>query len=140
MQRDMDLIRALLLQIEEGSSKLPDTYPKEQILYHKRLLIEGGYAKGDTMYGGNKLQAAAITELTVKGHDFLDVVRNDAIWQKTKNEVEKVGTTSISIVYDIASIIVRNEINIIHTGGGANVAGDVNAGGNFAGRDQSEQS
>ena len=142
MKRDMDLIRSLLIQIEEGSSTSLDAYTEEQnkqILYHKNLLIEAKLAHGMPLYGNDRLQKVIITDLTWEGHEFLDVVRDAVIWQKTKEKVEKElgGSTTIVIIKELAIAIAKTVVN---TDGGSYIGGNVEAVGDFVGRDQSERS
>jgi len=59
MQRDMDLVRELLLEIDkepqlDGRRWLPgknisiDGYSPEEIAYHLNMLVEAGYVTGQT--------------------------------------------------------------------------------------------
>jgi hypothetical protein len=93
MKRDMDLIRMLLLQQEDGK-KPPglDEYPGEVQAYHAGLLIDAGLVEGQTAPGGQgEIIGAVITRLTWAGHDFLDAARSDTVWNKAKEKVLKPG-------------------------------------------------
>ena len=53
--------------------------------------------------------------LTNDGHDFLDTIRNDTIWNQTKEVVaENVGTTALEIMLETAKGIAKG---IIVSGG-----------------------
>lgn len=103
MKRDWDVVRLILTKLEE----LPDTlstltyidfYMDEriksdkdlieldrQISYHMELLIEAGLVVG-TMSDAIPLYAKEFQakRLTSAGHDFLDTIRSDTVWNKTK--------------------------------------------------------
>jgi len=48
--------------------------------------------------------------LTSKGHDFLEAVRDDGIWQKTKDGVAAVGGATLGIVSEIAIAYVKQKV------------------------------
>lgn len=135
MKRDMDLIRALLTQIEDSDSVHLDTYTKEQILYHKNLLLEANLVHGKTLHGDDQILVVMIDRLTWEGHEFLDAIRDENIWQQTKDSVEKISGAPIVIIKEVAINIARTTINA-HTEGGSYIGGNVNAGDSFIGRDQ----
>ena len=70
MQREMDLIRLILLELEKapgaftGEMKF-DGYSPEQVGYHCWLLLEGGFALGvETTHQGSIGREAVATTLT----------------------------------------------------------------------------
>lgn len=135
MKRDMDLIRSLLLQVEDIASAHLDPYTKEQILYHKNLLVEAHLVHGRALHGDDQLLAVMIDRLSWEGHEFLDAVRDENVWQQTKGRVEKINSTPLVIIKEVAINIVRTTINA-HTEGGSYIGGNVNTDGSFIGRDQ----
>src|SRR5437870_2391008 len=91
MKRDMNLIREMLLKIEEqeeawapGPNDWEITgYTEAQIAYHTYLLVEAGFARGDEVTGFNaEAPECLITNMTWKGHEFLAAAKNDTIWEK----------------------------------------------------------
>ena len=70
MQRDMDLIRLILLELEKASGASTgemkfDGYSPEQVGYHCWLLLEGGFALGvETTHQGSIGREAVVTTLT----------------------------------------------------------------------------
>ncbi|HFQ60910.1 MAG TPA: DUF2513 domain-containing protein [Epsilonproteobacteria bacterium] len=96
MTRDWEVIRVILSKVEENSNNFNfcDTLEeeqKEQYVYHVELLIEAGMIKGKmkTYMSGEK--DCNLDRLTWKGHDFLDAIRSDSIWDKTKNILKEKG-------------------------------------------------
>ncbi len=95
MKRDMDLIRAILLKIED-EAKDPNTpnldplavpgYKWPEISEHIKLLVESDYLDAIPIDYG-----LCPTRLTMKGHDFLDSIRNETVWNDVKADVKAKG-------------------------------------------------
>lgn len=109
MKRDMELIRKILFKIEEtidNTAKYElkiEGYSMEQIAYHCSLLYEGGYIhtyKGN--YASGSLVSFGVGRLTWDGHEFLDKIREDTIWNKTKEAISNKG---LPFVFDIVKSV-----------------------------------
>ena len=96
MKRDMDLARKILEQIEDKSEgvggveiDLPE-YTSENISYQIMLLHQAGLLKAHdcTSSGGFHWMASS---LTWQGHEFLDAIRNDTVWNNVKEAVKEKG-------------------------------------------------
>jgi Hypothetical protein (DUF2513) len=100
MTRNMELVREILLTIEKhphGYAPEPlviDGYDDETVGYHVFLMGQGelldvliGTAQGDLSPG------AIATNMTWKGHEFHDTVKNDTVWKRVKAIVKSKGET-----------------------------------------------
>jgi hypothetical protein len=96
MERNLDLIRQILLEIEqqpfEGKwidVEIEDHTP-EEITYHVMLLHEAGLIEAInlTTYGSIEWKPK---RLTWQGHEFLDASRNDVLWKKAKATMREKG-------------------------------------------------
>jgi SOS-response transcriptional repressor LexA len=82
MKRDMDLIRTILLQIEEAPPNVNriklklDGPSQDEVTEHLRLLIESGLIEAIPFQSNGK-ERFLPKRLTWKGHEFLDAARND---------------------------------------------------------------
>lgn len=113
MPRDDDLMRSLLIQIEESegdhqiiNKKLSRTEEEKKELYHLKLLRDQGFVKfeGDTF------------RLTNSGHDFVQAIKDDTVWRKTKNAIaETGGSATIEIIKAVAVAYLKDQISK-HTG------------------------
>lgn len=95
MKRDWDVVRDLLTKLEElpnrdhyvslGDFQLSDKDAAYKVSYHMELLIEAGIVEGKMrqVLGGGPINFTAL-RLTWAGHEFLDAIRNDTVWNKTK--------------------------------------------------------
>jgi hypothetical protein len=99
MKRDMDVIRAILLELERhggnrGIGNIDiEGYSQEDIRYNVYLLHQGGFIEGAIRYGVGSVQPRGfdIQRMTWAGHDFLDAIRNDTVWAKVKGKLARVG-------------------------------------------------
>ncbi len=113
MRRDMDLIREVMLKLEV----LPLQTGASQVISprDKRVAVEG-YSFQEMEYHLDQIRQARFVEagsgkppngitfrsLTPKGHDFIDSVREPAVWTATKAQAEKVGGWTVSILVEFA--------------------------------------
>lgn len=89
MKRDMDLIREVLLRVED----LPfdgrfhniavDERSDEEVNYHVMLLHEAGFIEAIDLTTHDGI-CWKPKRLTYSGHEFLDAARSDTVWQKAK--------------------------------------------------------
>jgi len=96
----MDLVRKILLAIDEcddpwgpKDSIQVEGYSDEVISYHVKLLAQAGLIEADDVseMGPDGFSWWA-GSLTWEGHEFLEAVRDETRWNKTKKSVsEKAG-------------------------------------------------
>lgn len=104
MKRDMDLCRRILLQRAEDTRSVVhdfavDGYDNEAIRYHCNLLKQAGFIASLSLDIHNKL---FVGELTWQGHEFLESIREDTVWNKTKDVIAKKG---LPMVFDVVKEI-----------------------------------
>lgn len=116
MQRDMDRIRSLLLYIEQNE-KLPGQEGdfNKVVVQHIHLLYEIGLIDGvfrsDTR--GPTYFLDCNTRLTWRGYEFLDTVRDDDIWEQTKESIsKKVGTASFEMTINVAKEFAMQKLGL----------------------------
>ncbi|WP_457095886.1 DUF2513 domain-containing protein [Lysobacter sp. P5_B9] len=96
MQRNMDLIRQVLLSAEAGPPYPSiEDYPPQAVRYHQMLAIDAGLAKGlHRTYQENATDipdVVVVQGITWQGHDFLAAVRDDNNWAKLKKFLVESG-------------------------------------------------
>lgn len=109
MKRDMDLVREILLEIEKlyvstaiYNLKI-DGYNTETIAYHCKILHEAGLISNyKAQYADNTIYSFGVGSLTWEGNDYLDKVRDNSIWRKTKDVITKKG---LPLVFDTIKTI-----------------------------------
>ena len=104
MQRNMDLVRTILMRIENSPSGRVSPefgiqgYPPDQVRYHSHIMVQEGLIEGidvTTMHSAGP--ESVPTGLTWKGHEFLDLARDQDRWNRAKSIIAKVGSAPISV-------------------------------------------
>jgi len=123
MKRNMSLVRELLLKIEESDGELgsedlrvPD-FDKNQQDYHINLMIEAGLIDG---IDASSMSGFAVLDLrlTWDGHDFLDSIRDDTVWAKTKSRLADVGgSAAFEIVKAVATQVIVDALGLPNNSG-----------------------
>jgi hypothetical protein len=126
MKRDMDLIRILLLKLEAMPLRSGDIVhltakdeavavsgkSADEIDYHLCQIENSGYI--DTG-GVNPMVGIGFRCLTWAGHNFVDSVRDDAIWHEAKEGARKAGGISLELLGALAKGLIKKKIEQ-HTG------------------------
>jgi hypothetical protein len=116
MKRDLDLIRGILLDVENWSNEEPlrlgmleyEGKTKQEIGYQLDLLQDAGYIDARIIKGhqGITYDEAVILRMKMAGHEYLDSVRSLEVWKKTKTTLEKVGGgAALAVIKEIATKI-----------------------------------
>ncbi len=116
MRRDIDLLRAILIQIEsEGDPAEPlihsmavEGYEQAVVNEHVKLLIDSGFVEGEYKYStNNRILLTLIRGLTPKAYEFLDNIRNEQLWERIKERVTTTtGTASLGIIENFAHQVI----------------------------------
>lgn len=107
MKLDKELVREILLSVE-ACEQTPDSwidleiegYGDQEISYHVLLLHEAGFLKAQDLSSLADFDWRP-KRLTYRGHDFLDTVRDNEVWQRTKDGAEKAGVASLGLLLEI---------------------------------------
>ena len=91
MKRDMELVRLILLKIEEEYRSTAiynlniSGYDMETVAYHCKILNEAGLISDyGAQYADNSLWSFGVGSLTWEGNDFLDKIRDNSQWKRSK--------------------------------------------------------
>ncbi len=82
-----------------------DGHSAEAIGYTLMKMHEAGLITGEIIRSKSTPERVIEVmpfELTFKGHEFLDSIRDPAIWKKTKDGAKKVGSTSLEFAWELA--------------------------------------
>ena len=124
MQRDLDLVKDILLVIE-ADPKYDGTHEfcyqtseefgihehsTEEVAYHLALLIEAGFVKGAVVPKFVPLHT--IRALTWSGHEFLDNIRDRGIWEKTKERVKGLSSVGLNVIAALAEAEVKKHFGL----------------------------
>ena len=102
MQRDIDLIRKILLDLEQKGAYTSwmeidiEEYSPEQMDYHLELMIEAGLISARASQGGFSRHLPL--RLAWQGHEFLDLARDTARWEKAKASFKQAGSVPFELL------------------------------------------
>ena len=110
MQRNMNLIRQLLLGIE-GEASTQHEFNMEHVddlekWYNIDLLVQANLIRGVEVRWaadgtGPYPYAKGLVALTWEGHDFLDAVRNDSVWQQASEKAKAGGLDIQNLTFEV---------------------------------------
>ena len=110
MKRNWDVIRELLSKVEECSLptdmvQLSSFSPERavEVSYHMELLFEAGLVDGQMSktIGPGPYDFFAM-RLTWNGHEFLDGIQSETVWQKTKKAF---ATNGITMTFELVKSV-----------------------------------
>ena len=120
MKLNQDCIRDLLLYLEKNL-KLNDylpvrnitlkNYSPEELLYTADKLYEAGYLKCARKVYYNTDLMIFVSSITYNGHQFLDNIRDEKVFEKTKSILSVFKSVSIEIISETASKVIISMIN-----------------------------
>ncbi|MCK4830520.1 DUF2513 domain-containing protein [bacterium] len=122
MKRDIDLIRKLLLYLEEKpDDKMVkdlelDGYSKDEVQYHFILMDQAGLLRCERSVSSStsdKVIRVYPFSLTWQGHEFLEASRNDTFWNKAKEIVKtKSGALSVDVVKALLIKLAKESVGL----------------------------
>ena len=112
MKLDYDLIREILVVIEDISDGsvnfttdgiwkdyFQNRCQTEVFRYHVKYLRDCGFIEPSNNSG-------YIIDITPYGREYLDNIRDDTIWEKTKEKVKPLGNVTLDVISEIAKSLV----------------------------------
>lgn len=110
MRRDMDLVRYILKRTEEYDRQIEydelvtECWPMQDVAYHVEVMYECGLLDARVIKDSNGGAVRGfVNGLTWAGQDYLDAIRNDTVWTRTKRRVAAaLGSTTMDIIKQVA--------------------------------------
>ncbi|MEF2965086.1 DUF2513 domain-containing protein [Paenibacillus sp. M1] len=124
MKLDRECVRDVLLLIE--------SFDREQVITSDELLnlqALNNYGESTILYTVEKLDEAGfvnvkfmpvlggenpffLQSITWEGHQFLDTIRDPAIWRETKSIASKVASASLTVLSDVAAGVMKKTLGL----------------------------
>lgn len=116
MKLDYDCVRDILLSLEEliqyGENMettpvsfetllkhdLIKNYSKQSVIYCSEKLEEASFINARIIYADGGILGAYYSSITFEGHQYLDSIRSNALWNKVKASFIEKG---ISLTFDL---------------------------------------
>jgi hypothetical protein len=120
VKRDMELIRKMVLEIEDApTGYAPDEfdiegYTPEQIAYHSYLMLDAGLAEGERVDNTDSdSPEAMLRNLTWAGHEFAAAARDENRWNKAMGVVqEKGGSVTLSVLSQLLTALMKGALGL----------------------------
>lgn len=104
----MDLIRKILLEIEKSDDIINpkeiniEGFTRQEISYHIELLHDAGFIEGIDLNSKDGYLWFA-KKLTWEGHEFLDAIKNENVWNKIKQKSSnELSTFPLKVISSVA--------------------------------------
>ena len=137
MKRDMDLIREVLLDLEQLTPDLSDPNfgfnhettaqrlgtTHDLLTQHLNLLYQAGFVEGWVKRGKIAASGSQRTQvdhdyidfvmprgITWTGYEFLDKVRDPEIWRRTKAGALKIGSFGLDTIKELATGYIKQKV------------------------------
>ena len=125
LKLNQDCVRDLLLFLEENlglgsfiniSSDFHEdalsNYSANDLIYTAQKLLEADYVDAKIMhFMGTNIPSVRISSITYQGHQFLDNIRDDNVYTKTKSILSTFKSVSIEIFSETASKVITSLIS-----------------------------
>lgn len=116
MRRDWELVRKILIKLEEQETALgqlfPDAitgYDAENVCYHMKLLDQAGLIEARSMAALGDPASCVALSLTWDGHEFLHNIKRDTIWNKVKGIAREKGLDlSVDVIKIAAKLAIQS--------------------------------
>ena len=116
MKRDMELVRAILFALEEKENSnvtrglKVDGYSGETVPYHCKMMHEAGmidfYSESRT--GNGSIYLYQVGNLTWYGQEYLEQIRQDTVWNRTKDVIKDKGLPmALDIIKEVSAAIIE---------------------------------
>ena len=123
MKRDMELIRQLLFTLEKQNIDANglrtikpfeieiEGYDVTENKHHLIMLADSPFLKSD---GFEWSGALLFRGISWEGHEIINTIRDNEIWEKTVNDIKKKGVDGvISLIVEVAKAITKNKLSEI---------------------------
>ncbi len=83
------------------------TYDFDEVKYCLTILLEHGFIRAAVTRAQGNISFMDIDRMTWEGHEFLENIRDDNIWAKTKEKVKGIKSVSIQILSSVAAGVIK---------------------------------
>ena len=118
MERNMDLCRLILFKIETEYRSTAlynlniDGFDLDTVAYHCKILADAGLLDSyEPIYGDDRIYAFSVGSLTWAGHDFLDKIRENTMWDRIKDKIkENTLPMNLEVIKNVATNLIDYQI------------------------------
>ena len=96
-----------LIPLPDYQINLLKSFDNDELIYHVNYCVESGLLLTDSSFAPYQI---IIKDLTPKGHDFLENIRDNKVWSGIKDVASKVGSKSLDSVIQISFNVITQLI------------------------------
>lgn len=97
------------LNIQNFCDEFPK-YSKSEIAYTLFMLEEADFISASITPGNCGISEIAVFHITYSGHEFIDTIRSNKIWDKVSSAISSVGSASLPVIQDLATHFLINAL------------------------------
>ena len=118
MKRDMDLVRKILMRIEEQQNWCAhfdmtfEGHTEEVVSYNVMLMAEAGLIKAIDMSGMSDLTWFPRC-LTWEGHEFLEAAKDETRWKHAKELMQKTGGFVLEVAKPLLIELMKSQLKTL---------------------------
>ena len=119
MKRDMDLVRQIMLNIEDRPAGPPVHFRMDEVedrvlLGHLEMMIAAGLVTGKiTQPHGARGSMIIVGDLSWEGHEWIETVRDQSVWDETSDTLmANGGAFTFELAKAVATRILRRKLSL----------------------------
>lgn len=109
LESDLDLQSRYRVSLDDENNGTE--YSSSDVVYALQKLEEAGFVNAKITRTLNGGIFVFVTDITWYGHEFLDNIRPQTAWEKTKGVVSQIGGASLNIMSTVASKVITELIH-----------------------------
>src|SRR5262249_14398263 len=92
------------------------SFPPEQVSYHAHIMLQEALIENQDITAQHCAGPEALPKcLTWKGHEFLDLARDQERWNRAKAIIAKIGSAPISVWMKVLTDLMLQRLDTIGT-------------------------
>lgn len=122
MKRDLELIRKLLIHLEEKPTDEMiteleiDSCNKDEVMYQLILMDQAGFIRCERIVSSStpdRVIKVHPFSLTWQGHEFLEAARNKKIWKSAIGKIQGAsGSISVEVLKDLLVAMAKEGVGL----------------------------
>ena len=89
---------------------LLNEFKEEDIAYSIYMLADAGFIKMTSGY--ENIIHPQIQTITYKGHEFIQKIKNDTVWNKTVSSLKPIGVFTLELISQVATNVIMKSLNL----------------------------
>lgn len=110
LEKELDYNNIYIISSDDDQESVLG-YTVAEVVYSLEKLYEAGYINAKVAKTLNPSTMVYVNSITWSGHQFLDTIRPQTVWEKTKQDAAQIGSTSLTVLSQIAVTVASQLIS-----------------------------